>query len=672
MPLVNVHALDSYEGGWNTYRSSRLLSLNPRTITKPTIETTLKVEEKRNRDDEELNEASLESKSQPEHQDITPKPLGIQLPHQRHVLMAKPLPPPSRIRVLPQTRSPEYTHDTNWDAAYTLDTKIPIGKLANNETREKSAHAPIAENPDQATTILLPSRTLLRPLDRSRSVNINKSESDSVASPEPVPDVLLKSISTVIAAENVYENIENKEEQINKKENEMVSQYEPSYKTDSLIKIDESVSLATEEPKVSVSIPTPLPSRQLWLSKPFQMPVVITDEKVTSTSPPQLNPSTSSSFLKTGLRTEAAMDPNKELQIDYQRDDEKQESEDKNLNESEVVVTIPLVLDIKKEKASGKSNTNFNEVYQSELIGRESKLITKTVQEQNTKVNEEQTTQTINEEEQNAMITEKRRERLSSLAPNTLSPQTTEIPKFPKGFTAIRPEVIKNPPHKLRSFILKSPLLQDLESNPNDADSPQLFDYECKNSNGYYSMNNDCDSYIECKKYMPFMFTCPDGLHFNRKAIWPEYPCSYPWEVECQANYRINDPQPTGDCPHRFGVFPLKDDECSKYIMCHEGKANLMSCPHGLVFNTEESACDWPVNVPSCRPKVFQGFTCPAVTEGDEYNFIFKYRYGESCRDYIACQQGKPRLLSCDRGLAFDAESQVCVDADFVENCGTY
>lgn len=27
---------------------------------------------------------------------------------------------------------------------------------------------------------------------------------------------------------------------------------------------------------------------------------------------------------------------------------------------------------------------------------------------------------------------------------------------------------------------------------------------------------------------------CPDGLHFDPAAPWPNYPCGYPMEVSCQ------------------------------------------------------------------------------------------------------------------------------------------
>ncbi|CAG9783135.1 unnamed protein product [Diatraea saccharalis] len=122
------------------------------------------------------------------------------------------------------------------------------------------------------------------------------------------------------------------------------------------------------------------------------------------------------------------------------------------------------------------------------------------------------------------------------------------------------------------------------EQKPGDLNSIQLFDYKCQNVNGYYGIQNECVNYIEY------------------------------------------DLQPSAACPSPFGLFPIFDDDCSTYTMCYEGKANIMNCPQGLVFNNEESACDWPINVPSCKPKVFRGFTCPAVPEDDDVDMIYKYK----------------------------------------------
>ncbi|XP_049888048.1 uncharacterized protein C6orf132-like [Pectinophora gossypiella] len=196
-------------------------------------------------------------------------------------------------------------------------------------------------------------------------------------------------------------------------------------------------------------------------------------------------------------------------------------------------------------------------------------------------------------------------------------------------------------------------------------------EYNCI-QDGYYSISNECDTYIRCKKRAALKFMCPDGLHFNPNAIWEEYPCAYPSEVRCESRAKMQAAQPSGQCPHHYGYFPMNDGDCSQYLSCQEGLATVMNCPPGLVFNAEKSSCDWLANVPSCKPAIFQGFTCPStpVDEyGEPYDWIYKYRYGQSCQEYVACQGGYPRLLRCDLGMSFDEESETCVDSDYVANC---
>ncbi|KAL0850337.1 hypothetical protein ABMA28_012167 [Loxostege sticticalis] len=235
--------------------------------------------------------------------------------------------------------------------------------------------------------------------------------------------------------------------------------------------------------------------------------------------------------------------------------------------------------------------------------------------------------------------------------------------------TTLPPKVIESKP------LLKSPLPPNPGSQWTTPAPKQLYDYRCKEADGYYGIAGDCDNYVECKKNIAIMYSCPDGLHYNPRARWPEYPCAYPSEVQCEKNSVRQLAHPTDECPQQYGFYAMSDSDCSRYVMCQEGKAFVMTCPVGLVFNAASSSCDWPENVPSCKPDVFRGFTCPAPPleeDGSPSEFIFKYRYKESCKEYVACQRGHPRLLSCDPGMSFDEESQVCLDSDYVSNCKYY
>ncbi|XP_064292023.1 uncharacterized protein LOC135309713 [Plodia interpunctella] len=173
---------------------------------------------------------------------------------------------------------------------------------------------------------------------------------------------------------------------------------------------------------------------------------------------------------------------------------------------------------------------------------------------------------------------------------------------------------------------------------------------------------------------------------YSRNTISPQFPishvlrkqepCSDPSLAECKPKSLKRPSLPykpniTSSCPRWYGHFPLDFTECSKYIRCEFGKPTIMPCPAGLVFNAELEVCDWPVNVPSCNPEVFRGFKCPVseIDKNGTEDTIINFRYGQSCKKYIACQDGRPRLLHCDLGLSFSHETGSCIRSDFVSDC---
>ncbi|CAH0722407.1 unnamed protein product, partial [Brenthis ino] len=191
----------------------------------------------------------------------------------------------------------------------------------------------------------------------------------------------------------------------------------------------------------------------------------------------------------------------------------------------------------------------------------------------------------------------------------------------------------------------------------------------CPRRNAYLAIDGNCDSYIQCRENEPSNMICPDGLNFNPAAVFPEYPCSYPMDVPCNGRTRAQPPQPTANCPHQYGYFPspVKSEDCSQYIMCIDGIAVNMNCPTGLAFNPDVAQCDWPEHIPGCNANAYLGFTCPPPSKDESGNSIVtNHRYEGDCYAFFSCTDGKAHLLSCDMGLAFDAVSGHCVDADLV------
>ncbi|XP_059047476.1 uncharacterized protein LOC131842920 [Achroia grisella] len=206
----------------------------------------------------------------------------------------------------------------------------------------------------------------------------------------------------------------------------------------------------------------------------------------------------------------------------------------------------------------------------------------------------------------------------------------------------------------------------------------QLFDYQCSHRDGYFNVQTDCEKFVECKQNRAMMYRCPSGYRFNPRSILPEYPCGPVSEIRCETNNMKKPIIPiewNGNCEGiSYGIFPYDNVECSKYVICEHGLPTIMPCPEGLAFNIEKETCDWPVNVPSCNPQIFHGFTCPApkLDKSDEpSDYVSKFRYEQNCSKYIACQQGHPRLLSCDHGLHFSDETESCIEPDLVHNCRT-
>ncbi|XP_045486398.1 proline-rich extensin-like protein EPR1 [Pieris rapae] len=253
--------------------------------------------------------------------------------------------------------------------------------------------------------------------------------------------------------------------------------------------------------------------------------------------------------------------------------------------------------------------------------------------------------------------------------PNPWKPTSKPIFHLPSRTSTIQPQTRATSPKPVNVPARPVPTAR----TPSYAfDAMALMDYQCHEPNGYFAVPTECDAFIECKSNRARQINCPDGLHFNPKAVWPEYPCAYPSEVQCAAHYAKQAPRPTAECPRQYGYFASPSGDCGQYIMCLEGKATKMTCPPGLAFNLKTTACDWPANVPSCNPVVFRGFTCPVTDIGENgkpSDLIYKYRYGKSCKKYIACQRGSPRLLSCDEGLSYDEASQNCIDDEFVKDC---
>lgn len=201
----------------------------------------------------------------------------------------------------------------------------------------------------------------------------------------------------------------------------------------------------------------------------------------------------------------------------------------------------------------------------------------------------------------------------------------------------------------------------------------------CSSSNGTFPVSGSCDSYIECRNGVAEEKLCPDGLLYNEKSTG--YPCGYPIDVDCQQGQgRIQPAQPTEECPHQFGYFPLGDSKnCGQFKNCADGRGYVFDCPDDLAWNKETYKCDWPDMVEDCDAAAFLGFKCPGPASSSakskssllgeqaaEYHF---YPDPQSCQHYFICLEGRPRRIGCGEDRAFNQELNECDDIENVPNC---
>merc|ERR1719452_290610 len=104
----------------------------------------------------------------------------------------------------------------------------------------------------------------------------------------------------------------------------------------------------------------------------------------------------------------------------------------------------------------------------------------------------------------------------------------------------------------------------------------------------YYPDSTYCDRYSECREGVPSDgHQCPDGLLFNEKVTNGRNPCDYPTEVDCEGRNKKQTPQPTENCPNKWGYFSSGSrSECGYFFNCVDGRDFLFNCPAGLAFSS--------------------------------------------------------------------------------------
>ncbi|XP_063701534.1 protein obstructor-E-like [Culicoides brevitarsis] len=199
----------------------------------------------------------------------------------------------------------------------------------------------------------------------------------------------------------------------------------------------------------------------------------------------------------------------------------------------------------------------------------------------------------------------------------------------------------------------------------------EIYTQSCPEKNGRFADPSQCDKYIECNDGVPEEKTCPDGLFFNDKAQWFNYPCGYPVDVDCGSRARFQPPQATEECPHQFGYYKIGDRaNCGQWMNCVNGKSFVFECPEGLAWSSETYRCDWPDEVEDCDAEAYLGFKCPPLVNPEfqpqENRY---YPHPTDCHKYFLCVGTSPRLFNCGIEGAYDESIYACNGVENVTTC---
>ncbi len=123
----------------------------------------------------------------------------------------------------------------------------------------------------------------------------------------------------------------------------------------------------------------------------------------------------------------------------------------------------------------------------------------------------------------------------------------------------------------------------------------------------------NCENYFRCHNGMSIQFTCPNGRHFSERTA----SCEPAHLAQCRVQGNSpNNPQtgnpnnnnnnvmncPASDVPGQF-IYYAHRQSCQQFYQCSGGRAVLLRCPNGHLWNMERSFCDSERNVRCTTPR---------------------------------------------------------------------
>lgn len=169
-----------------------------------------------------------------------------------------------------------------------------------------------------------------------------------------------------------------------------------------------------------------------------------------------------------------------------------------------------------------------------------------------------------------------------------------------------------------------------------------------------------CEHFVQCIDEEPQQFECGAGLHFDalRSA------CDIPERARCGLP-AVSIPCPAVDNPTNR-MWWRDSNDCSRYAVCVNGRAEHGACAVSLGFNMDTRRCDFR-EVARCddgggpTPEQPQPFSCAA----QETLPRPIYPHPTDCQRYYICDMDNnafPRV--CPADTRFDIVQQVCDSID--------
>merc|ERR1712226_143612 len=114
--------------------------------------------------------------------------------------------------------------------------------------------------------------------------------------------------------------------------------------------------------------------------------------------------------------------------------------------------------------------------------------------------------------------------------------------------------------------------------------------------------------------------------------------------------------------------FVSDDTQCDRFHMCDEtGQVSAeFPCEDGLVFDTISKQCSVPNRVQCPQPLQLQD----PQPIGSCKRWNGKWAVEDTCNQYIDCQSGEERLVTCQNHLVFDELSGDCEHPDMANRLG--